>query len=127
MVYDRPNHNPMLIGAGDVIDVVPDGHQWAPDELNLPQLRIFRLRNVTVENAVDLLAKQASNPDFYKPRRRHFFVDRSKMTGSLAAFWDDDSRAVKILEVTNKNIRDVLSVTPEIPLDQVLGETPVLG
>ena len=72
---------------GDVVVVMPNGHQWGSDELNTDKFYILRVPDLTVEGAEELTKEQEGaildadgDPVFF--RRREFWLDESvELTG----------------------------------------------
>lgn len=69
--FDRP----MVAQAGDVVVVVPDGHQWGREEISNPEWRIVRLPGVAESALADLMEARPHAIDLTRTiAARHFRI-----------------------------------------------------
>jgi|SRR5215471_529474 len=116
---------------GDVVTVQADGWPWGQCELGLTVsgnpngnhafFRIFKLPNVTVAQAANMMAPEKDidpqNPSPYLQYRANYF-DKTKIpAGVLADYLNDDTRAQPFITLTYTaaQLQNIISQRTPIP------------
>lgn len=123
-VKDKKNLNSETLDArltkrGDVIVVVPDGHNWGKEELTNPDWRIVKVPAVTVEEAAPCLEPE---DEFGSPswtpmsqrRKTMINADHVNLPQAFKAWLVDDTRAQPTftLSITKQQFADIKALRP---------------
>lgn len=90
--------NKQLLKAGDAVACVEDGHPWTARELTNPDWRIARISN----NNRQLVRSLLESGEVVR-RVNKFDASKIKSQTFIDA-WNDDSRSVAIIDLSNINI-----------------------
>jgi len=129
-VTDKRNDNcpyadAKCLRAGDVVVIVPDGHEWSAQEMAHPHWRILKLPGLN--NLDDLLHPQAdpdrANPSYMLHRRhRHLDLSHPDWSEVCLRWLADDARSVPwyTLQIASDDLRAMLADRPYLADPNVL-------
>ena len=103
---DDANLNKQLTKRGDVIAIMPDGHNWGTKELSNPDWRIVRMPSLTRLEAESLL--EGEDPEkvaFPAKRKNKLNVDDALLTKEVKDHISDDTRRTRIIEADDLKSR----------------------
>lgn len=106
---------------GDVIETLPDDHQFSPRELTNPEWRFLRVPLVRAEG--DALQSPELNPAHTKlmtwRRLRKLDLDSPSIPVALKAFLDDDTRKAPVMDVGKTMLLSLVQVKDNADLSVV--------
>lgn len=115
--------NIALTKRGDVIVVMPDGHDWGIEELANPDWRIIRVpvSRVEAEAMVAHELKQSEEQDKRLLQRRAFKFDLDSLDKASLDWLADDSRKVPFLSLSAAAMRAIKIQKPVIADHNIIG------
>jgi hypothetical protein len=98
-VRNKPDHNEMLLSAGDVVVVCEDGWPWSDIERKSPDWRIVAVPGLPLAAAERWVAQELVDEKLFLKRRRHFkldlaLIDQDQKDG---AWLKDDARKAEVV------------------------------
>lgn len=107
---DDPIKNNQCTKRGDVIVVVPDGHNWGKEELSNPDWRIIKAPNLTEAATYDFThADLDINGNEIKRRKHTFDFDNPILSPQILTYLADSQRTNPFY-YTEASIENILSL-----------------
>lgn len=107
-VSPDPYLNVRLTKRGDVIVVMPDGHDWAADELRNRDWRIVKVPGLSMVEAEAMTVEEPHDPERSRMMLRRWFrldVDSVDLPQRARQVIADDSRAAPTFDLTLQQLR----------------------